>query len=131
MFQPTDAYILVDATISGLKQNQSVNLAIHKCGDLSSSSYSCGDIFTNEFTNGNLGNIVADDEGRANLIVEKSGLKLHDLIGRSVVLHDTLTESRLASGVIARSAILSQNRKKVCACSGKTLWEERVDSPFA
>lgn len=28
-------------------------------------------------------------------------------------------------GIIARSAGLFQNTKKICACSGMTLWEER------
>ncbi len=32
---------------------------------------------------------------------------------------------RLACGVIARSAGLFENMKKICSCSGKTLWEER------
>ena len=30
----------------------------------------------------------------------------------------------LAVGVIARSAGLFQNKKKICLCTGKTLWEE-------
>ena len=32
---------------------------------------------------------------------------------------------RLACGIIARSANVYENIKKVCACSGKTLWDER------
>ena len=32
---------------------------------------------------------------------------------------------RLAYGIIARSAGLFQNPKKICACTGMTMWEER------
>ncbi|CAJ0826137.1 20122_t:CDS:2 [Entrophospora sp. SA101] len=34
----------------------------------------------------------------------------------------------LIAGIIARSAGAFENTKKVCSCSGKTLWEEaRLD----
>lgn len=32
---------------------------------------------------------------------------------------------RVACGIIARSAGLFENPKKVCTCSGVTLWEEK------
>lgn len=32
---------------------------------------------------------------------------------------------RLACGVISRSAGLFENTKKICACDGLTLWDER------
>lgn len=38
--------------------------------------------------------------------------------------------SRLACGIIARSAGLFQNPKVICACDGVSLWEER-DRPLA
>ena len=34
---------------------------------------------------------------------------------------------RVACGIIARSAGILQNVKKICLCSGKTLWEEKAD----
>lgn len=37
---------------------------------------------------------------------------------------------RIACGIIARSAGLFENDKKICACDGVTLWEER-DVPLA
>ena len=33
-----------------------------------------------------------------------------------------------ACGIIARSAGLFQNKKTVCTCSGKTIWEERMEA---
>lgn len=32
---------------------------------------------------------------------------------------------RLACGIIARSSGLFQNTKKICACDGLTIWDER------
>ena len=32
---------------------------------------------------------------------------------------------RLACGIIARSSVLFQNTKRICACDGLTLWDER------
>jgi len=37
---------------------------------------------------------------------------------------------RIACGIIARSSGLFENDKKICACDGVTLWEER-DVPLA
>ena len=31
----------------------------------------------------------------------------------------------MACGIIARSSGLFQNEKKICACDGNTLWDER------
>lgn len=35
---------------------------------------------------------------------------------------------RLACGIIARSSSLFQNTKKICACDGLTIWDEREGS---
>lgn len=32
---------------------------------------------------------------------------------------------RIACGIIARSAGIMENTKKICSCTGATLWEER------
>lgn len=37
---------------------------------------------------------------------------------------------RLACGIIARSAGMFENSKRICACDGVTLWDER-DKPLA
>ncbi|KAA0199490.1 Copper chaperone for superoxide dismutase, partial [Fasciolopsis buskii] len=94
IFQPTDEYLLVDASLDGLNANQTVTLALHKSGDLSSSAASCGDVYTTNWFNGEIRKVVTDAQGRATVVAEVPGLKLRDLIGRSVVLHDTSTNSR-------------------------------------
>uniref|UniRef100_A0A8C8K316 Superoxide dismutase [Cu-Zn] n=1 Tax=Oncorhynchus tshawytscha TaxID=74940 RepID=A0A8C8K316_ONCTS len=95
---------------------------------------------------GDLGNIVAGPDGRASFRQKDPQLKVWDVIGRSLVVdagEDDLGRSghppskltgnsrqRLACGIIARSAVLFQNAKQICACDVVTLWEER-DRPLA
>ncbi|XP_041842511.1 copper chaperone for superoxide dismutase-like isoform X1 [Melanotaenia boesemani] len=73
-------------------------------------------------------------------------VQVWDVIGRSLVVdagEDDLgrgghplskqtgnSGERLACGIIARSAGIFQNPKRICACDGVTLWEER-DRPIA
>ncbi|GAV05885.1 hypothetical protein RvY_15948-1 [Ramazzottius varieornatus] len=91
---------------------------------------------------GDLGNVCADDTGRASFRIESRRLRLPDIIGRALALHDrnddygrgpanSSTKSdgnagpKIACGIIARSAGIMQNEKRICTCSGETLWEER------
>lgn len=48
---------------------------------------------------------------------ELSILMINQLINISI--------SRLSCGIIARASGLFQNTKKICACDGVTLWDER------
>lgn len=73
-------------------------------------------------------------------------VKVWDIIGRSIVITESeddlgtgATEiskvdgdsgERLACGIIARSAGLFENTKKICACDGLTLWDEK-NKPLA
>ncbi|XP_064600865.1 copper chaperone for superoxide dismutase-like isoform X2 [Liolophura sinensis] len=89
---------------------------------------------------GLIGDIEARENGRAVFRVEKSDFHVWDVIGRSTVVHegslkyvkenDQEDKKRLACGIIARSAGLFENSKKICACDGLTVWDER-DVPAA
>lgn len=60
-------------------------------------------------------------------------MKLSELIGRSVVVKTEDSNNKvlpLACGIIARSAGILENYKKICACDGVSLWDER-DVPIA
>ncbi|VDI51962.1 copper chaperone for superoxide dismutase [Mytilus galloprovincialis] len=63
---------------------------------------------------------------------QKDLCKVWDIIGRSCVLHDQAqsTDNRLLCGIVARSAGLFQNTKRICACDGVPVWDER-DTPVA
>src|SRR5205807_916343 len=89
---------------------------------------------------GDLGNIEVDSNGWGDLVIESNRLKVWDLIGRSMVISkneddlgkggneqskiDGNSGPGLITGIIARSAGAFQNTKKICTCSGQTLWEE-------
>lgn len=57
-------------------------------------------------------------------------LSVTDLIGRSIVLSTIENEVTKDSicGVIARSAGAWENSKEICSCTGKSVWQERVDA---
>uniref|UniRef100_A0A667XRP6 Superoxide dismutase copper chaperone n=2 Tax=Myripristis murdjan TaxID=586833 RepID=A0A667XRP6_9TELE len=132
-------------------------LHVHTLGDLTQDCLSCGEHYNpfgrrhggpgdSERHVGDLGNVFAGPDGRASFRLEDSQIKVWDVIGRSLVVdageddlgrggHPLSSQTgnsgeRLACGIIARSAGLFQNPKKICACDGVTLWEER-DRPIA
>ncbi|KAM4565523.1 copper chaperone for superoxide dismutase [Fundulus diaphanus] len=154
--QLSEEHCLIDGTIDGLEPGPH-GLHVHTLGDLTQDCLSCGEHYNpfgkqhggpgdTERHVGDLGNIVAGPDGRASFRLEDSHLKVWDMIGRSLVVdsgEDDLGQGghplskltgnsgdRLACGIIARSAGLFQNPKKICACDGVTLWEER-DRPIA
>ncbi|ORX47954.1 Cu,Zn superoxide dismutase-like protein [Hesseltinella vesiculosa] len=139
---------LIDLTVQGLTPGKH-GVHIHESGDISRGWLSTGDHFNptgvdhgDDCTGhvGDLGNIDVDTNGWGDLVVESERIKVWDIIGRSMViteLADDLGKSSHAdakltgnsgqgilSGIIARSAGAFENMKKVCACSGATLWEE-------
>ena len=98
-------------------------------------------------------------QGSAFLRFESESVQVHEMIGRSLVLErvpgdvasvlrppvfvapdetphaflDAIPEDderAIAVGIVARSAGVLGNAKKVCACSGKTLWEEETIDVF-
>ncbi|XP_073968724.1 copper chaperone for superoxide dismutase isoform X2 [Rhodnius prolixus] len=150
---------VIDGTIDGLSPGLH-GLHIHECGDISKGCESVGDHFDlkgnrrhggpedddNNRHTGDLGNIKAGDNGRAVFRFKDQLLKVWDIIGRSVVVTENQDDlgkgqhplsvingnsgSRLACGIISRSAGLFENTKKICACDGVTIWDER-NKPLA
>ena len=79
---------------------------------------------------GELGVLKLDDTGRGSLVGEIDW-RVWEMVGRGVVV-EKLGQNRergneLVVGVVARSAGVWENEKVVCACSGKTVWEEREE----
>ncbi|XP_045782897.1 titin-like [Maniola jurtina] len=95
---------------------------------------------------GDLGNIIADEEGRATFRIVDDLLQIHEIVGRSIAVTErrddlgrgsSLTSKidgdsgmPVACGIIARSAGIFQNPKRICACDGVVVWDER-DKPLA
>jgi len=144
---------VVEGTIDGLSPGDH-GLALHETGDVSRGCASLGDHYNPRNTRhgspenveserhvGDLGNIRADESGRATFRIVDPLIKVWDIIGRSVVVSSNkddlglggLARSKIdgncgagvACGIIARSAGIGENVKKICQCDGVTLWDER------
>lgn len=149
---------VVDGVIDGLTPGLH-GIHVHECGDISRGCESVGKHYNPRNTRhgspangiderhaGDLGNIEADASGRAQFRFTDKVITVPEIIGRSIVVtehaddyglghtNDSLIDGnsgkRLACGIIARSAGIFQNFKKICACDGVTIWDER-DKPMA
>ncbi|KAJ9173500.1 hypothetical protein P3X46_016623 [Hevea brasiliensis] len=71
------------------------------------------------------GNIRGYQKGEAFFASVKQKRIVVDLIGRSVVVYGTEDKSDggLTAAVIARSAGVGENYKKICTCDGTIIWE--------
>ncbi|KAG0192496.1 hypothetical protein DFQ28_008995 [Apophysomyces sp. BC1034] len=139
---------LIDMTVEGLAPGKH-GVHIHELGDISKGWETTGDHFNPTGVDhgdaetghvGDLGNIDIDANGWGDMLLESSRVKVWDIIGRSMVITQNeddlgrqggdLSKTNGSSGpgvmcgIVARSAGAFENTKKICACSGKTLWEE-------
>lgn len=144
---------IVEGTIDGLTPGEH-GLAVHEAGDVSQGCATLGDHYNprnarhgspengnSERHAGDLGNILADQSGRATFRIVDNVLKVWDIIGRGIVVSENKDDlglgnsllskvngncgSGLACGIIARSAGIGENTKKICQCDGVTIWDER------
>ena len=149
---------VVEGVVDGLSPGLH-GLAVHETGDTSEGCASLGGHYNprgvrhgspeqgeQERHAGDLGNIMADQQGRASFRLVDRVLKVWDIIGRSVVVSSHEDDLGLGKGarshvdgncgpgavcgVIARAAGVGQNYKKICACDGVSIWDER-NKPMA
>ena len=64
-----------------------------------------------------LGEVQVDERGWGEWSGEVEGLEVWQVVGHALSVDQV-------AGVVARSAGVWDNMKKVCACSGRTIWEE-------
>lgn len=138
----SDDDVVVDLTVNGVPQGTYYPL-IRTSGNLSEGAFSTGSVFhafapievdqpSDALTT--IHSIGAFSGASMNLASGQSflqaKLKVSELIGRSMVLSKLKLEisSDALCGVIARSAGAWENDKTVCSCTGKTVWQERVDA---
>ncbi|XWS49848.1 hypothetical protein CRYUN_Cryun12cG0038300 [Craigia yunnanensis] len=120
----------IEASFSGLLPGKH-GWSINEFGDLTRGAASTGKMFnpSNEGTDkeplGDLRTLDGDKNGEAFYTGFKQQLRVADLIGRSIVVYETEDKSDpgLTAAVIARSAGVGENYKKICACDGTTIWE--------
>lgn len=92
-------------------------VSVYKYGNISAPPTSLGDkLFDIQTEN------VYKDKETVRTMTFLENVELPNLIGKSVYVSTGLV------GIIASSAGLWENDKTVCACTGKTLWEERSDA---
>jgi len=134
---------IIDGTVDGLKPGRYM-LSVNEYGDLSDGCNNCGDILHRGASvsesyqkYGYLGEVDADTAGRAQFKMKNNCIKVWDIIGRSMVLQgldsvaNTNADKNLnatptkACGIIARSAGLFENAKRICPCDGLAIWDER------
>ncbi|PKI36458.1 hypothetical protein CRG98_043149 [Punica granatum] len=122
--------VRIEANFSGLSPGAH-GWSINEFGDLTRGAASTGDVFnpeaegTMETRIGDLETLEADKKGEAFFSGVKKNLRVADLIGRSVVLYRTedKSEAGIEAAVIARSAGVGENYKKLCTCDGTIIWE--------
>lgn len=119
----------IEASFSGLSPGKH-GWAINEFGDLTSGAASTGKVYNpadqlSETPLGDLGTLEAQENGEANFTGAKQMLRVVDLIGRSIVVYESAdkSDSGIAAAVIARSAGVGENYKKLCTCDGVTIWE--------
>jgi len=133
---------VVDGSFTGLTPGKH-GLHIHELGDLSDGWRSTGECFNphggqqgESRLAGDLENITVDEDGASSVRYVDDLVKVWDIIGRSVVVHEREDDGSgsevcggagagVACGIVARSSGLFENKKMVCTCSGQTIWEER------
>ena len=126
---------LLDVTLTGLPQGR-YYLTLHTTGDISSPPASLGPpIHSSPTKSSTLGDLSVDKTGHGELVSEIAW-PVREMVGHAVNVcrrdHEDAfgtSETALTSvvGVVARSAGVWENEKVVCACSGKTIWEERKE----
>jgi copper chaperone for superoxide dismutase len=121
----------IEANFTGLSPGTH-SWCINEYGDLTNGAASTGSLY-NPFQDqtgteplGDLGTLEADKNGEAFYSGKKEKLKVADLIGRAVVVYktdDNKSGPGLTAAVIARSAGVGENYKKLCSCDGTVIWE--------
>ncbi|XP_024986124.1 copper chaperone for superoxide dismutase, chloroplastic/cytosolic isoform X2 [Cynara cardunculus var. scolymus] len=121
----------IEANFSGLSPGKHA-WSINEFGDLTRGAASTGKLFnpikqqlSDEKALGDLGTLDVDEKGEAFFSGVKHNLTIGDLVGRAIAVYESedRSDTGLAAAVIARSAGVGENYKKLCTCDGTTIWE--------
>ncbi|XP_013607226.1 PREDICTED: copper chaperone for superoxide dismutase, chloroplastic/cytosolic-like isoform X1 [Brassica oleracea var. oleracea] len=126
--------VRIEASFGGLSPGKH-SWCINEYGDLTKGAASTGNIYnplqddqTATQLPGDLGTLEADQNGEALYTVTKEKMKVTDLIGRAVVVYETVDRSLqgITAAVVARSGEVGESCRKLCSCDGTTVWEATV-----
>ena len=102
--------MFVDVTMASYLPGE-YDVVVREKGDLTRGVDSAG------ATEKVLGRITVDERGWGEWSGEVDGVYIWEVLGHAISVDKV-------AGVVARSAGVWENVKKVCACSGRTIWEE-------
>eukprot|EP00736_Rhodelphis_marinus_P002165 Rmarinus@m.1346 len=115
--------VVVDTSLDGLSPGQPLSVAVHQFGNVAQGCETTGPVY--DSGSGAIGVVTSDTSGHAEGLAETNRFQVSSVIGRSVVVQQ---EGRpVACGVIARSAGIGDNPKRICACDGTVLWASKPD----
>ncbi|XP_057812197.1 copper chaperone for superoxide dismutase, chloroplastic/cytosolic [Salvia miltiorrhiza] len=118
----------IEANFSGLPPGKH-GWSINQFGDLTKGAASTGKVFNplkdEKEAVGDLGTLEVDEKGEAFYSGVKEKLRVGDVIGRSIAVYgsEDRSDEGIAAAVVARSAGVGENYKKLCTCDGTTIWE--------
>ena len=135
--QVNEEVILAEAALDGLTPGKHA-ICVHESGDLTRGIESVGRVYACEEDDDKVGApsgliavVEADENGTVKMpsTILSGNLKTWDVIGRSVGVHATETPSVDGgiAAVLARSAGVGENHKKLCQCDGTVIWEAGED----
>lgn len=130
MVQVAEKRTLFDVTINGVEKPGNYYASVREQGDVSKGATSTGSAW-HQFEDP----IECNQKGERGLFsgqgLLKAPVNVWEMIGRGFVITGEPSHEPKSTdmcGVIARSAGTWENAKQVCACSGKTVWQEREDA---
>ncbi|CAL6308209.1 unnamed protein product [Bathycoccus prasinos] len=115
-----------EADVLGLEKGKKYKLRVRMYGDTTRGVESCGEVR-------NVCAVQAMEDGliKASLQLPKK-LFVWDIIGRALCIEEVVAGNEEGEGlrvaaVLARSAGVGENLKKVCQCDGTVIWESSPD----
>ena len=130
-----------EADVLGLEKGKKYKLRVRMYGDTTRGVESCGEVYQNTNENereeeillGEMCAVQAMEDGliKASLQLPKK-LFVWDIIGRALCIEEVVAGNEEGEGlrvaaVLARSAGVGENLKKVCQCDGTVIWESSPD----
>ena len=130
-----------EADVLGLEKGKKYKLRVRMYGDTTRGVESCGEVYQNTNENereeeillGEMCAVQAMEDGSitASLQLPKKFF-VWDIIGRALCIEEVVAGNEEGEGlrvaaVLARSAGVGENLKKVCQCDGTVIWESSPD----
>lgn len=130
--QVNDTNTMFDISINGPDLCEGdYSVAINENGDISKGLTSTGNAF-HQFKETLHCKLEAEESIVTGHVFWSAPIQTWEIIGRSIVIKQLAPKNndnvKEIGGIIARTAGAWENSKEVCACTGKTVWQERKEA---